>query len=170
METQNARLGIDIGGVLISRPHDGEDTVFFGESLDAALETPPMEGMFDAVSALATLFAGRVWIVSKCGRRIQDRSRLWLDHHHFHDRTGVPADHVHFCRDRAGKVPICRDLGITHFIDDRLDVLGHLDGVVPNRYLFGPGPGPTPTGIVRLETWRDAPRVLGATQTATSIP
>jgi hypothetical protein len=29
-------------------------------------------------------------------------------------------------------------LGITHFIDDRPDVLDHLEGVVLHRFLFGP--------------------------------
>jgi hypothetical protein len=35
---------------------------------------------------------------------------------------------VLFCRQRHEKAAICRELGLTHFIDDRLEVLSHLLG------------------------------------------
>jgi hypothetical protein len=44
---------------------------------------------------------------------------------------------MHFCRARADKAPICKSLGVTHFVDDRLEVLGYLSSV-PVRYLFQP--------------------------------
>jgi hypothetical protein len=43
---------------------------------------------------------------------------------------------VLFCRQRHEKAAICRELGLTHFIDDRLEVLSHLLGTVPHLYLF----------------------------------
>lgn len=49
---------------------------------------------------------------------------------------------VRFCRERPQKAPICAELGITHFIDDRADVLEPMCGIVANRFLFGPQRAP----------------------------
>ena len=54
-----------------------------------------------------------------------------------------------FCLKRPEKAIHCRELGITHFIDDRTDVLAAMIGVVPLLYLFGPQRGETPSGIKR---------------------
>lgn len=59
-------------------------------------------------------------------------------HHRFFERTGIPPDNLRFCIERSQKAGHCASLGITHFIDDRADVLDHLEGVVLHRYLFGP--------------------------------
>ncbi len=64
---------------------------------------------------------------------------------------------LRFCLQRPQKADHCRELGITHFIDDRSDVLRHLEGIVPKRYLFGPQAKPvTVAGLVPLPAWRDA--------------
>ena len=152
------RLGIDIGRVLIAAegPH-GEDTAFIGGSLQDALDTPPYEGMFDAVVPLVEKFEGRVWLVSKCGPSVQAKSRAWLRHHRFFERTGIAPENLRFCLQRPQKADHCRQLRITHFIDDRTDVLHHLQDIVPNRYLFGPQRKPvTVEGLVLLPAWKDA--------------
>lgn len=152
------RLGIDIGRVLIAAERaDGGDTAFIGGSLQDALDTPPYEGMFEAVAPLVDRFEGRVWLVSKCGPSVQAKSRAWLAHHRFFERTGMAPGNLRFCLKRPQKADHCRELGITHFIDDRSDVLGHLEGIVPNRYLFGPQARPVAmAGLVPLPAWRDA--------------
>lgn len=152
------RLGIDIGRVLIAAEGaNGEDTGFIGGSLRDALDTPPYEGMFDAVAPLVDKFEGRVWLVSKCGPSVQAKSRAWLLHHRFFERTGMAPDNLRFCLQRPQKADHCRELGITHFIDDRTDVLHYLKGIVPNRYLFGPQRKPvTDAGLVLLPAWKDA--------------
>jgi hypothetical protein len=149
-------LGIDVGRVLIS-PGDNTrpDTSFIGGTLDDALNTPPYDDMFDVVPALVEQFEGRVWIVSKCGPRIQQRTLQWFEHHRFFERTGIARDRVRFCLKRPDKAIHCRELGITHFIDDRTDVLEAMIGIVPNLYLFGPQSGKTPTGMLHVRTWRD---------------
>lgn len=128
-------LGIDIGRVIIHG--DGPDTSFVGGSEDDALRTPPLEGSFESIGRLVRLFRGRVWLVSKCGQRVANRSRRWLDHHRFWETTGVPRDQLRFCRERKEKAGICRELGIGWFVDDRLDVLVPMAGIVPHRFLFG---------------------------------
>lgn len=133
------KLGIDVGRVLITPGDDSRpDTSFIGGSLEDALGTPPYEGMFDVVPELVERFAGQVWIVSKCGPRIQQRTLQWFDRHRFFERTGIDPANVRFCLKRPEKAVHCRELGITHFIDDRADVLQPMIGTVPQLLLFGP--------------------------------
>ncbi len=47
------------------------------------------------------------------------------------------AEHVRFCRERPQKLPICAELGITHFIDDHMEIMDVLRPIVPHLYLFG---------------------------------
>jgi hypothetical protein len=131
-------LGVDIGGVLIAKARSEADTSFFS---DQFLETPVIAGAFETIRRLSReRFCQSVHLVSKCGPRTQAKTKLWLAHHRFEEITGVPGGHAHFCRERADKAPICERLGITHFIDDRLEVLGYLTSVA-RRYLFMPEDG-----------------------------
>lgn len=157
------KLGIDIGRVIISPDGGGKgDTSFIGGSIEDALATPPYEGMFDVVPGLVRRFDGRVWLISKARQRVQEKTRLWLAHHRFFERTGIPEDNLRFCLERPQKADHCRDIGITHFIDDRLDVLQYLGGVVAHRYLFGPqrSEAPAPAGVVSVLTWPEASQAL----------
>ena len=153
------KLGIDVGRVLIS-PGDGSkpDTSFIGGSLEDALATPAYDGMFEVVPGLVSQFQGLVWVVSKCGKRVQEKTLQWLEHHHFYERTGIDRGNVRFCLKRPEKAIHCRDLGITHFIDDRIDVLEAMVGTVPNLYLFGPQKAQIPSGMCHVETWQDVER------------
>jgi hypothetical protein len=84
-------------------------------------------------------FGDHAYLVSKCGQRIQDRTEAWLERRRFYDRTGLPYGNKRFCRQRHEKGPICRTLGITHFVDDRVEVLNSTDRDV-RRYAFRPDP------------------------------
>jgi hypothetical protein len=126
-------LGVDVGGVIIDRVNDGTDTSFFGRNF---LLTTAVAGVFDVLRQLNERF-DKIVLVSKCGQSTQDRTRQWLAHHNFYERTGIAEVDVHFCRERREKAPICQKLGVTHFIDDRLEVLGYLESV-SHLYLFQP--------------------------------
>lgn len=150
------RLGVDFGRVIQGGAlPDGADTMFVGGTLQEALESPPTEGAFEVLPRLADLFGGRVWIISKCGPVTERKTRLWLEHHRFWTRTGIPAGHLRFCRQRAEKARHCAELGITHMIDDRLGVHQAIRDVVAHRYLFGPQTGPVPDWVVPTPTWAD---------------
>jgi hypothetical protein len=154
MRKANMRLGIDVGRVLISPGDDSKpDTSFIGGTHEAALSTPPYEGMFDVVPALVERFGGQVWIVSKCGPRIQERTLQWFERHRFYERTGIDRRNVRFCLKRPDKAVHCQALGITHFIDDRTDVLAAMAGIVPNLYLFGPQSSRPPAGMRHVASW-----------------
>jgi hypothetical protein len=151
-------LGIDFGRVIQGAPGpDGvADTVFLEGGLDAALRSPATEGAFAVLPRLVERFEGRVWIISKCGERIQRRTAEWLEFHDFHQRTGLPRGNVRFCLKRAEKAIHCRELGITYMIDDRIDVHRAIRGLVPYRYLFGPQRETAPDWVTPVLTWADA--------------
>ncbi|VAW77806.1 hypothetical protein MNBD_GAMMA12-1076 [hydrothermal vent metagenome] len=131
------RLGIDFGRVIVQPANEGADTSFLHGSIEDAMETPPYPQVMEVVSRLVDHFSGEVWIVSKAGPRTEKKSRLWLDHHKFWSDTGVSPQNLIFCRKRHEKAKYAKRHQLTHFIDDRIDVLRHLRDIVPNLYLFG---------------------------------
>lgn len=135
---ESVALGVDIGGVIIDRVNDGTDTSFFSRNY---LKTTAVPGAFNALRQLVEKkFGDRVFLVSTCGERTQEKTLEWLEHHNFYDITGIKRDHVNFCLKRYEKVGICEKIGITHYIDDRLEVLSNLVTVVDTLYLFRPRP------------------------------
>jgi hypothetical protein len=152
-------LGVDIGGVLIQRAAD-DDTSFFGAR---PMDTPAVAGAFEALAQLAAgPFAYRVHLISKAGPSVTERTLAWLAHQEFSAVTGIAPAQVHFVRHRADKAPVCKKLGVTHFVDDRLSVLNLLPDVA-HRYLFTGGLGSSkasvhrdlPDGIEQATTWPD---------------
>lgn len=129
-------LGIDVGGVILDFiPYLGTDLDIKGDSY---LQTPEVEGAIDAIAELNRgKFKDRVHLVTKYdpeygpGRVIE-----WLEHRNFFERTGITMERYHPCPGRHDKAPICANLGVTHFIDDRAEVLSHMIGQVENLYLF----------------------------------
>src|SRR5689334_2640439 len=107
---RKSRLGVDIGRVIIHG--DGPDTNFIGATDAEAMRAPAMAGAFESLARLCERFDGLVWLVSKCGPRIEACSRAWLGHHRFFETTGIARANLRFCRNRKDKAPICRELGI----------------------------------------------------------
>jgi hypothetical protein len=56
---------------------------------------------------------------------------------------------------RPDKALHCREIGITHFIDDRTDVLEAMVGIVSNLYLFGPQRVQAARGMLHLSNWKE---------------
>jgi hypothetical protein len=164
MNSYQLRLGVDFGRVIhgAAAPDGAQDTVFLDGDHDEALASPPTDGAFDVLPRLVARFGGQAWVISKCGPRIQERTLDWLDHHDFYARTGIPRGNVRFCRQRGDKAGHCAKLGITHMIDDRLDVHHAVRDVVPNRYLFGRQKGPAPDWVRHTLTWADVEAAVTA--------
>jgi hypothetical protein len=152
-------LGIDIGGVIISRERDASDTSFSSEEY---LDTPEVADAFEVITRLVTeRFEDRVFLVSKCGPRVQAKTRRWLKHHRFFERTCVKPKNVYFCLERSEKGQICRRLKITHFIDDRVDVLESLNDV--SCFLFDPKGASgiaRSSSIRRVRSWNEIAHIL----------
>ncbi len=131
MKVRERVLGVDIGGVIISRTNDKTDTSFFGGNFLNSLAVP---GSFECIAAAVS--AGfNTFLVSKCGEEVEKKTRKWLGHHQFHELTGVKEQSLRFCRTRQEKAGICTEISASHFIDDRLEVLSYLNDV-PHLYLF----------------------------------
>lgn len=156
------KIGVDVGGVIIDKDkNDNSDTSLFGPNY---LNAKDVDWAIDSIGLLNrkhSQFKDQVWIVSKCGENIEKRTREWMEHCRFHEVTGIPKERLYFCRHRADKAPIAQKLGLTHFIDDKLEVLGYMKDVVPNRILFNPSisemkrAGPLGGPVFPVYSWKD---------------
>ena len=153
-------IGIDIGRVLIEG--DGPDTSFLGHDEERAMRAPAMPHAFESVARLVKQFAGRAWLVSKCGAKIEARSRRWLELHRFYEATGFDRQKLRFCRTRPEKALIARELGLTVFVDDRRDVILSMQGIVPVRIHFGVASTDV-AGAIAAATWLEAERAIRET-------
>lgn len=168
-EPRHSRLGIDIGRVIIDGPAHprGGDTAFFTGDEATMLATPEVPGAVPTIARLVRRFDGQVWLISKCGHRVEARTLRWLDAHDFYRRTGLARGHVLFCRNRAEKRTHCLQLGLTHFVDDHPEVHAAIAGAVDHQYVFGqPISGsparPAPRCGTPAPTWADVERLVEA--------
>jgi hypothetical protein len=163
-DIRQPRLGVDFGRVIHGgAAESGEaDTVFLDGDAEEAMRSPATPGMFETLPGLVDRFGGRVWVISKCGDRVQRRTLAWLDRHDFYRRTGIAAGNVRFCRRRADKAVHCAELRISHMVDDRLPVHRALRGLVPHLYLFGPQRDAPPEWVRPVATWADLDHAIAA--------
>jgi hypothetical protein len=129
-------IGIDIGGVITHIP---DNFKFADLAKDSHLKITTKPGAFEALRRLVTeKYHDNVYVISKCNDLIEDRTKDWLNYHHFCDATGIKPDHIIFCRNNPDKAEICRGKGIqTAFIDNRMGILKHFQEV-RRLYLFCP--------------------------------
>lgn len=126
------KLGLDIGGVLIRAGTQslGQDTFLFSSDY---VNAPAVDGVLDAVKLLSQSF--ELFIISKCGRKIEQRSREWL-HANNIDKY-IPEIKWNFCKRRHEKAPIATTIGLSAFVDDKLEVLSYMKSV-KYKFLFQP--------------------------------
>jgi len=160
------RLGVDVGGVIMDKHNDGTDTSFFTDNYLATTATP---GALEALERLVKHFRPEnVFIVSKCGKTTEKKTLDWFEHHNVYARTGLERDAVFFVRKREEKAPVCAKLGVTHFIDDKLEVLSYLV-TVPTRILFCPDEREVErfaehkSRVTIVKTWADVLATFGVT-------
>jgi hypothetical protein len=160
------RLGVDIGRVIIdgSAHPTGDDTAFFTGDEAAMLATPEVPGAIETIARLVRLFEGQVWLISKCGARVQARTERWLAAHDFFRKTGMCSENIRFCRKRADKRDHCVELGLTHFVDDHPEVHEAIHGTVTHQYFFGPQARPVPAWGASAPGWMDVERMIRADQ------
>jgi hypothetical protein len=161
-------LGIDIGNVIINNLvpayKDGVEIDYLSEEYAFA---PEMEGAMDSIRLLGERkFGSRMHLVSRASPDAQTRLLLWLDANDFYAKTGVPRENVHFCSLRHEKETHCVEQGITHFIDDRLEVLSHLIGKVPHLYLLSSDEDDVRqfrehlASVVQVKNWKEAVELM----------
>lgn len=131
-------LGVDIGNVIIEHRNiiDTTDETLWNEKYSTV---PPADNVFECLKKLnEEKFHGNIFLVSKLKEEHDRRTLAWLKDNHFFEKTGINPENLHFVRERKDKDVVCQKLGITHFIDDRLEVLSHMIETTPNLYLFNP--------------------------------
>lgn len=150
MHKQDFAIGIDFGGVIV-RQSDGNRPI--DASADASI---CFEHCFEGIAYLNAHFKGNVHIVSKASRSTAVSMRQWLNQVGFYQKTGLLAGNVHICRKRHEKVPIAKDLGLSHFVDDNIDTLQLMIGIVPKLFHFG---GSVENSeILPVKNWREIER------------
>ncbi|MEN3356467.1 MAG: hypothetical protein V7637_449 [Mycobacteriales bacterium] len=141
----------------------GGDTAFFTGDEATLLATPEMPGCVPVIADLVSRFGGQVWLVSRCGPRLEARTGRWLDGHDFYRRTGLARAHLRFCRTRPDKRTHCLALALTHFVDDHPEVHAAIRGAVEHQYYFGPQASPVPACAEHAPTWARAADLITAT-------
>lgn len=157
-------LGVDVGGVILDFvPQKGRELDFSG---DRYLETPEVEGAIEAIGELNRgRFKDAVHLVSRVHNG-PERVLAWLRHRDFFARTGIPESRFHHCVERREKAPIVQTLGITHFVDDRAEVLKEMIGIVPYLYQFqgldedGDAFAPQVPGLRFARSWAEVLELL----------
>lgn len=149
-------LGIDIGGVIMSR-------LFIDGSY------PPLLNVFDVIYNLKEKrFSKNIVIVSRADIYQRFQMIRWLGQQQFYKKTGVGIGQVFFCENRIDKADICQKKEVTHFIDDRKEIMTYLHRVgIKNLFLFQ-GRNEEGEGIydhvlphvVQVESWLEIKKAL----------
>lgn len=145
------RLGIDIGGVIRAKATGPQ-------SVEEYLVARPLTDVTRVITAFVDIFGSEnIFIISRCPEYAEDTMVQWLDKQNFFTSIGFKRSNVYFCRERADKARIANQLKLTHFIDDRIDVLDAMKDIVVNRILFTGGSNHDNTvidnGIIVLDNW-----------------
>jgi hypothetical protein len=155
-------IGTDLGGGIIDKQDEQSRESFLGASY---LLTPEVPEVFETLRKLVEATRGKngkcnVYVISACDTALRKKAEWWLDHRQFCERTGIPRDQVLFCDSRRQKAEVCAKLGVTHLVDDRLEVLSQVaEGT--EKFLFRPDAAealafPTSIRTVRLaDSWTD---------------
>lgn len=94
-------------------------------------------GAAEAIRQLTENF-GPLYVISRVDN-VQDSEEIlvFLKEHGILDF--IPIENIRFCLKRTDKQWIAADLKLTHFVDDRMEVLFHMKSV-PNRFALNPVP------------------------------
>jgi len=160
-------VGIDCGGVLLANFNRLEDkNLQFHQSF---LEFPAIDQALESVQKLVSVLGQEhVFLVSRVSEEREAGLREWVQEKGFVNEQGFLPKNLYFCREKQDKAAICRQLEITHFIDNRLGILHYLP-FVPHLYLFQPSAkeldtfiGEKPNMEYVAETWPELlEKILG---------
>ena len=115
-------IGIDFGNTITYKPAGATSVVPFPDALRV-------------VKALASKYP--CYIISKVNAQQKVDVLTWLVANDFFNQVGIPESNLHFCEERHQKNAICVRLGVTHHIDDRPEVVHHLNNDI-KAFLFRP--------------------------------
>jgi 5'(3')-deoxyribonucleotidase len=156
--TTTPRLGIDFGNTIIRVLTSTDD--------QQHLKQQEFPGAASTIQELAKhCFGKELYVISKVNPGGKEKVLEWMRDHNFHHRFGIPPEQILFCAERREKGPIAARLGLTHFIDDRPEVMIHMQSV-RRRILFNPDSTDYDffkdrlTGVERATDWNEIKRLL----------
>ncbi len=133
MQEREETLAIDFGGPVIDAPG--------GSTPAQYAAAPPTTGGFSALRQLRERrFGSRMRIISQCNEEIQAVKLYWMGRRGFLEATGMSLDRIHFVRKPEEKAEVCRQYGVTHFVEDRPLIMSFVLDYVENVFLFRPNP------------------------------
>lgn len=156
-------LGVDIGGVIIDREKPLEWLKWQLWPGNAFLRTPAVENAFDCLrELLEDRVVQEIFLISKANPETERKTRLWLKNYlsaekaNFWEHTGILPENLFFCDRNKDKAMLCRGLGVTHFVDDKTEVLKKLPPRIV-KILFQQGDCWTLKGVKRKKAsgWPD---------------
>jgi len=131
----------------------------------AYLAAEPYPGSFRVIRKAVQTF-GCVGIVSRCNPVVQEMVENWLEHWNFYEETGFDRNNQHFtttCEAKAQKVYDEFGNDTTYFLDDGMQVLLPMEGIVRHRILFGPQKAipVLPSGVSWMDNWDETALFMG---------
>lgn len=92
---------------------------------------------FRVIRRMVTAPDTDVYIISKVDDEQKKRAIEWMEKANFYAETGIAPDYVLFCKERHEKGLIADALELTHHIDDRPEVMVHMNSSI-RKYLYDP--------------------------------
>jgi hypothetical protein len=128
----------------------------FGNVLKLSGQTELNAGAGEGVHRLRPLF-DRVVVISRVDTPEEGEKVKNFILSHFGE-LAIPDNDIYLCVRRDEKGPIAKELEITHFVDDRTEVLFYMTSV-KYRYAMNPTPKQLedypPTGMVVVQNWSE---------------
>jgi hypothetical protein len=124
MFLKDITLGIDFGNTIVYNDYNGNKIAYL-KSVEVITE--------------AVKRCKEVYIISKVNEFQRLKVLHWLKENDFHEKTGISPNNVFFCGAYDQKGLIAHKLGINCFIDDKPEVMAHMNRTV-YKILFCPNP------------------------------
>jgi hypothetical protein len=138
----------------------------FGNVLKLSGENKLNQGAAQGVTRLRRLFDRLVVISRVDNKEEEDKVRNFILSH-FGD-LAIPEKDIFCCIKRSEKGPIAESLGVTHFVDDRTEVLSYMTSV-KHRFAMNPTPQQLqdfpPENIKVVQNWAEVVPLIIATLT-----
>ena len=137
MTREKIVVACDLGGSVIDKVIEGSRAKFLGPDY---LLTRVVPQALETLRFLAQETRGEdgkcnVYVVSACETALRKKAGWWLEHRRFSEQTGIPSENVLFCDSRDEKARLYARLGVTHAVDDRIEVLSGVSAVT-KKFLF----------------------------------
>lgn len=161
---EKIRLGVDLGNVIIDHAKFGTtpDYIRNGDYL----KIPPVTLALESIRLLLNGGIGTLIVIYNASDVADEKILSWVEHWVPND---VINDHrFNLTRSIGGrdKIRECIEYGITHFIDDRVEVLNFLNGRIPSLFLMNPNPDEKTThsnetsSYVEVEGWNELTSII----------